>query len=188
VNRLTIGVDIDGVIVDIARAWLPLLSEVCGRPVSAKDLCSWDLGAALGISEEQVNRVWLQTLGTDLLRHAPAIKGAIDGLASLARHEVWLVTARPASMAELTRFWLADNGARYQHLVHERFGNKLWAGGGFDVFIEDYLEEARVIAEAGVPSILFDQPWNRGGELPPNCTRVTDWHGVVALIDALGRQ
>ncbi len=51
-KRLVIGIDIDGVIADIGVVILPLLSEVCARPVLYQDLCSWDLGEALNIDEK----------------------------------------------------------------------------------------------------------------------------------------
>jgi len=187
-KRLVIGIDIDGVIVDYASAMLPVLSEVCGRPVLVEDLRCWDLREALGINDEELAYIWEQTLGTDMLRHAGPIEGAIPGLEALSRHEVWLVTARPSSMLDLTRSWLADNKARYDHLVVDRYGDKLSAGGGFDVFVEDYLGEARTLAEAGVLTILMDQPWNREPVLPENCTRVKDWSSILEMVNRLEKQ
>ncbi len=46
-KRLVIGMDIDGVIVDFRSTILPMLSEVCARPILYQDLCSWDLGKSL---------------------------------------------------------------------------------------------------------------------------------------------
>jgi len=57
-KRLTIGVDIDGVIVDYAAVMLPIASEICGRPVTLQDLRSWNLMEALDISEKQFKRLW----------------------------------------------------------------------------------------------------------------------------------
>ncbi len=184
-KRLTIGVDIDGVIADYAAVMLPVVSEVCGRPVSVQELRCWDLTLALGIDEAQVAHIWEETLGTDLLRHAPPIEGAISGLSMLSKHEIWLVTARPASLKSITLSWLAENNVRYDHIVLERYGDKVQAGRGFDVFVEDRLDEACSIAEAGVFSILLDQPWNQSPLLHRNCRRVFDWSGIIALVNAL---
>lgn len=181
-KQLTIGLDIDGVIVDYATAMLPVVSEVCGRSVSVRDLRCWDLTEALEIDKQEEAYIWEQTLQTDLLRHARPVEGAISGLLELSRHEVWLVTARPSHMLDLTESWLAVNNAKYDHLVLGRYGDKLLAGHGFDVFVEDYLEEARAIAEAGVFSILLDQPWNQESALPQNCIRVANWGRIVALV------
>jgi len=184
-KRLSIGVDIDGVIVDYATAMLPIVSEVCDRPVCVQELWCWDLTDALDISQEQMRRIWEETLGTDLLRAAPPIDGAIHGLSRLSMHEIWLITARPLSMQDLTLSWLAENNVQYDHVIHGRYGDKVEAGRGFDVFVEDRLDEACTIAEAGVFSILLDQPWNQTPQLPPNCQRVYDWKSILSLIGTL---
>jgi uncharacterized HAD superfamily protein len=185
VRRLVIGMDIDGVIVDYGSVILPLLSEVCNRKVAYQDLCSWDLGEALNIDEETMADTWERILNGDLLRQAPAIKGAIEGLAAISGHEIWLVTSRPFSTQSLTLSWLHDNKVRYDHVVFNRRGDKLSVGPTFDVFVEDFIEEARVIAEAGISTILFDQPWNHAAVLPNNCKRVYDWNAMLLLINDL---
>ncbi|MFC2009950.1 hypothetical protein ACFLT6_00915, partial [Chloroflexota bacterium] len=108
-KRLVIGMDIDGVIVDLATAMLPLLSEVCARPVAYQDLCLWDLSEALNISQETMNDTWGRLFKSDALRHASPIDGAINGLSALNKHEIWLVTSRLLSMKGLTLSWLRDN-------------------------------------------------------------------------------
>ncbi|MFC2056752.1 hypothetical protein ACFLTO_04185 [Chloroflexota bacterium] len=184
-NRLVIGIDIDGVIVDIGTAMLPLLSEVCARPVAYQDLCSWDLGEALSIGGETVNHIWTRLFDSDALRYAPPIDGAITGLSALSKHEIWLITGRPMSTQTDTLSWLHDNKVSYDHIVFDRRGDKVSVGPTFDVFVEDFTEEAYTIAEAGVFAILFDQPWNRTSILPNNCKRVHDWNTILLLINNL---
>jgi uncharacterized HAD superfamily protein len=164
-------------------AILPLLSEVCDRPVVYQDLCSWDLGEALNIDETTMTDTWKRILNTDLLRHAPPIDGAIEGLSALSKYEVWLVTSRPISMKELTLSWLRENGASYDHIVFGKRGNKLSVGPAFNIFVEDFIEEASVIAEAGIFTILFNQPWNNDSELPKNCVRAFDWNSILLFIN-----
>lgn len=183
--RLVIGLDIDGVIVDYASAMLPLLSEICGRPIEYQDLGNRDLGDALNIDGKTVTYVWERVLISNFLRNAQPINGAIAGLSALSQHEIWLVTGRPASMRHLTELWFQKKNVKYNNMVFDRIENKLAVGRGFDVFVEDYLEEACAIAEAGVSSILFDQPWNQAPALPEKCQRVYDWNGIVQAIDRL---
>ena len=184
-KRLVIGLDIDGVIVDLGTAMLPLLSEVCARPVAYQDLCSWDLGEALSIGQETMNRTWKRLFDSDALRYAPPIDGAINGLSALSEHEIWLVTSRPISIQDLTLTWLHDNKVHYDQLVFNRRGDKLSVGPIFSVFVEDFLDETIIIAEAGIFTILFDQPWNQASKLPANCKRAYNWDGVLQLIDNL---
>ena len=180
-----IGVDIDGVIVDLGTAMLPLLSEVCARPVLIQDLCSWDLGKALNIDEKTMAYTWGQILNSDLLRHAPPIIGAIEGLSALSKHEIWIVTSRPMSTQNLTLSWLQDNKISYDHIVFGRRGDKLSVGPIFDVFIEDFIEETNVITAAGIFAILFDQPWNHISKIPANCKRAYNWDDVLLMIKDL---
>ena len=184
-KRLVIGIDIDGVIVDLGSAMLPLLSEVCARPVLYQDLCSWDLGKALNIDEATMAHTWERLFNSNLLRHAPPIKGAVEGISALSKHEIWLVTSRPMSTESLTLSWLHDNKVSYDHIVFNRRGDKLSVGPTFDVFVEDFVEEAYAIAEAGIFTILFDQPWNQISILPKNCKRVYDWNAILLLINDL---
>jgi len=176
--------DIDGVIVDLGTAMLPLLSEVCAKPVAYKDLCSWDLGEALSIGQETMNHTWERLFDSDALLYAPPIDGAITGLSALRDHEIWLVTSRPLSTQELTLSWLHDNSVHYDQIVFNRRGNKLSVGPKFNVFVEDFLDETVTIAKAGIFTILFDQPWNQSSELPPNCKRAYNWDDVLQLINS----
>ena len=177
--------DIDGVIVDIGTAMLPLLSEVCARPVAYQDLCSWDLGEALNIGEETMNRTWGRLFNSDALRYAPSIDGALNGLSALSEHEIWLVTSRPISTQDLTLSWLHDNRVHYDQIVFNIRWDKLSAGPTFNVFVEDFLDEAITIAKANIFTILFDQPWNQASKLPGNCKRAYNWDGVLQLINNL---
>ena len=127
------GLDIDGVIVDLGTAMLPLLSEVCARPGGIQDLCSWDLGEALGIGHETMNRTWERFFDSDAFRYAPPIDGAINGLSALSEHEVWLVTSRPISTQDLRLSWLHDNRLHYDQIVFNRRGDKLSVGPAFGI-------------------------------------------------------
>ena len=184
-KHLTIGMDIDGVIVDYGNAMLPLLSEVCHRPVLYHDLRYWDLSKALDLEEEVIVDVWEHVLGSDILRHASPIRGAIDGLSVLSKHEIWLVTGRPASMQSLTVSWLGEKNIKYDRLVFDSGVDKLSVGQNFDVFVEDNLEQACAIVEAGIFTLLLDQPWNQASILPKRCQRVPDWNAIVLSISKL---
>lgn len=180
--------DIDGVIVDYISAMLPLLSEVCNRPISYQDLRSRDLGEAANIDEKKEAYVWEQVLYTDLLRYAPPINGAIAGLSALSKHEIWLVTGRPIFMQNLTVSWLNEKNIKYDRIVFDsgKSAGTLSLERDFDVFVEDQLEVAYLIAGAGVFTLLLDQPWNQTPVLPKHCKRVTDWNAIVLSINKLG--
>ncbi|UCE98088.1 MAG: hypothetical protein JSV74_01810 [Dehalococcoidia bacterium] len=184
-KQLVIGIDMDGVIVDFGSVILPELAKLCDRPVLYRDLRSWDLSQALNIDEKIMAATWKQIMDSDLFQQAPPIKGAIEGLLALSKHKIWLVTSRSKSMQDLTVSWLKDYQISYDHLVFDRRGDKHLAGPKFDVFVEDFLDEAVTLAEAGIYTILFDQPWNKKATLPKNCQRVCDWNAILELINKL---
>lgn len=88
-------------------------------------------------------------------------------------------------MQSLTVSWLGEKNIKYDRLVFDSGADKLSAGRNFDVFVEDNLEQACAIAEAGIPSLLLNQPWNQASILPQRCQRVPDWDAIVLAISKL---
>lgn len=184
-KRLRIGIDIDGVIVDYVTASLPLLSQICDRPISYQDINSRDLTKALGMGKQAIAYFWRQVLFTELLQYAPPIKGVTKALSQLDGHKLWLFTGRPKHLKPLTESWLIGNSIVYNRIVFDsgKTVGKLSTERNCDVFIEDQLEVAAVLAEAGVFTILLDQPWNQTPILPRNCIRVFDWDSIILQIN-----
>jgi uncharacterized HAD superfamily protein len=177
-RNLKIAIDIDGVIVDLVTAMLPLLSKACGRPVHHEDIYCFDIGKALNI-ESKMQYIWDQVYHSDILQTAPPIKGAIMGLDKLSNHEIWLVTHRPKWTQQDTELWLKEKKIKYHRLEFVRSTKKLSVGPDFDVFLEDNLEQACAIAEAGIQAILLSHPWNTCTTLPEKCIRVSDWDAIT---------
>lgn len=187
-KKLTIGLDIDGVIVDYAAVMMPVISRACGRHVSVEEINTYDITECLELDTSTADSVWKQILNSNSLLHAPPIEGAIEGLSAISGHEIWIVTGRPASLDKLTERWLRERNIRYDRIIFDRAMDKMLVGPEFDVFVEDFLEGARVIAESGVLTLLFDQPWNRSDSLPENCQRVFDWDTIVKRVDEVRGQ
>jgi len=183
-KNLKIGIDIDGVIVDLVTAMLPLLSEICRRPVYHSDIYCFDIGKALKI-EDKMEDIWTEVYNGNILRVAPPIKDAIIGLNELSEHEIWLVTQRPKSSRSDTELWLREKKIEFDNLRFVDTVGKESLARNLDVFLEDNLETACAIAEAGIDSLLFDQPWNQCSKLPQRCERVKDWRDVVMYIKVL---
>ena len=186
-NRLVIGLDIDGVIIDYLRQILPLLCDIYGRTIRYEDITHPTLSKFLNIDEETSADIWEQILNTDLMQNAPPIEGAIEGLAALSRHEIWLITGREASMEDLTVSWLKNHEIKYDRIMFEseKVEGNLLLEKQCGIFVEDQLEAAYSLAEAGVFTLLFNQPWNQAESLPENCRRVYDWDNIVKIISEL---
>lgn len=186
-KRLVIGLDIDGVIIDYLRSILPFLCEICGRTIRYEDITHPTLSKFLNIDEATSADIWNRIIGTGLMHNFPPIAGAIEGLAALRRHEIWLITGREASMQDLTVSWLKNHGIRYDRIMFEseKVEGNLSLEKQCGIFIEDQLEAAKSLAEAGIFTLLFNQPWNRAESLPENCRRVYDWDNIVEIINQL---
>lgn len=153
-DSLIIGIDIDGVIFDIGSAMVPLLSELCSKPISSQDLKSWDLEEALGLPTGELRDFWDQLFIRDEFQSASPITHAIQSISSLTTHVIWLITSRPESIKQQTVRWLCDNGVHYDHIVFNKRGDKHVVGPVFDIFIEDFLEETISLTNAGIFTIL----------------------------------
>ena len=90
-------------------------------------------------------------------------------------------------MQDLTTAWLADNGVKYDRIIFDsgKMVGNLSPERQCNVFVEDLLEVANLLADAGVYTLLFNQPWNQSDMLPENCHRVYDWDTIVRMINRL---
>lgn len=192
-KQLIIGLDIDGVIIDYIRSILPLLSEICKQQINYEDITHPSLTQLLNvldIDERTAETIWNQVLKTDFLLKSPPVEGAIEGLGLLTHHDIRLITGRPESIKGITLSWLDINGIKYDRIVFESYK----AAGlsspekECDLFIEDQLEIARVFAEAGINTLLLDQPWNLATSLPENCHRVYNWSEIIETVSQLEQE
>ena len=131
-----------------------------------------------------MERVWQEVIASGKLLHTPLIDGAQQGISELQHHEIWLVTARPSAIKEVTLTWLNEKRIYYDHILFD-INDKHLASPDFDVFVDDFLDNVLPMAETGTFSLLFDQPWNQVPELPPNCRRIYTWAEVVLNVKAL---
>ena len=176
---LKIGVDIDGCVADFVTAFLPVLKDLVGREIRYEEITHYWFQDVLGYDDETEKRVREEIDRRDVLRRLPPIAGSLETLNRLGRdHEVHFVTARPGwQWGEVTRDWLAAEGYRCDSVLF-REEKKAEAGEGFDLFVEDYLENAKDLAALGIQVCLYDQPWNQSEELPEGVVRVGTWEEI----------
>ena len=79
-------------------------------------------------------------------------------------HDVYFVTAREGKYTQLTERWLEMWDIPFNALAHTEIGEKLEILDFLDaeLFVEDRMEEANLIAKGGRVSYLVDRPWNQG--------------------------
>lgn len=172
---LKLGVDLDGVVVDIVGAMLPHLSLVCGYEVTERDIGCYEFQTALGLDDSQMDRVWNLVEQERLYSRALPVDGAVTYLAELNGVDWRFVTSRPKWTRGVTLDWLNGYGLGHREVVFTSRGKPAAVDLGLNVFIEDDMETALELAGHGVHVLLFDHPWNQASDLPDNCRRVHSW-------------
>ncbi|WP_031526257.1 5' nucleotidase, NT5C type [Dyadobacter crusticola] len=174
-NRKSIAVDMDNVLVDIEVNWIEAYEEAFGIRVSRE--------AMLGIPEDQAfpdplaARSLLYKPG--FFRNAPVIAGAQEAILKLQEHfEIYIVSAAmefPNSLLE-KHDWLG------QHFPSIHWRNIVFCGDksviNTDYLIDDHLKNLDYCK--GTP-ILFSASHNAGID---KYRRVNSWAEVLELFEA----
>lgn len=185
--RLKIGMDLDGVVVDLVEAMIPLLSAKANRQISKSDIVTFDIGQALSIETAEMDKIWRHVIQDGFYATAPAISGAIEGLYAIRHHEIWFVSSRPKEAKRQTEEWLNRYRVDYAYLILNDSQKNVAVRYNFHICVEDNLDRALQVVNAGIHSLLFDQPWNQSTELPKGCIRVRTWHEIVQCVETISR-
>ncbi len=188
-QRKRIGVDFDDVLADFCRYIVAMYNAKHGTSHKVETMDEIYLDKLWGGSREEavdfVNDYFPFTGET------PPIKGVKEALETLAKdHELILITGRPETAMEVTHGWLETHlpGIFKTTYFTNQFTDpekmskaKFCKAHGIDVMIDDFRGTALDMAAAGIPVLLFDQPWNQG-EMPSGVTRVHSWQEVLQNI------
>lgn len=165
---MNLGIDIDGVLADSVPSFLNLLNLMFGKKWTPADITTYRFEDALGISEKDAAHFWKLFARQGGWGRIRPIKGAVEFCTRLARqHAIILVTGRPRHYVEIeTKAWLRQHKIAYDELIFVSSGqDKLSASRGagqlLDLLIEDSYEYGKPLADAGIPVLLIDYPWNR---------------------------
>lgn len=195
-----IYVDLDDVLCETARAYLVLLETHFGKTATFDSMHSFNLGESFSLNPRELAR--LMSLGHDdgVLKHLATIPGAKRGLDTFRAigYDITIVTGRPPSSEEATRFWLDANRIPYQQLIFvDKYGRS--SGDGmhrrsltlgelsqmtFVYAVEDSRDMAVFLSgQMGLPVALLDRPWNRVDHddqrvLSPMVERFSDWSEI----------
>jgi uncharacterized HAD superfamily protein len=190
---MRIGVDVDGVLYHWERTARYMLRRKLGdegRRIP-EDLYhpsdSWN-AIQHSIEDEDWRWLWKEGVEQGLFRYGHVVGGSLEGLNELEeRGEIVIVTSRPKHAVKDTIAWLSlmtdKINVRGIHILGTR-ENK--SAAPIDVLIDDALHNVRDMAEAGKPSVLFDQPWNQEhieDEFPSLVVRGIGWQDAVYALD-----
>ena len=182
---MRIGVDIDGVVSDSYPAWLEELNRHFGKNITVLD--NYEMHLVFDVPREDMNEFFVGNVERLFLMANP-VSGALEGIQTLLRegHEVIYVTARTPEEKDVTVRWLTMHGIPHEHVLFTGFKSKVdfvkqW---GIEAFIEDYQENAKVIAESGVPVFLLNASYNQVCH-SKGITRCHSWNEILEGIQRL---
>lgn len=190
---MRIGIDLDGVITDIARFVADYGTKFCyENNIEFKlNAGEYDEAKALGISYEDAEKFWNEYLPYYAMKYN-AREFAREVIAKLKEtNEIYIITARnedglpPESyghMQEMVVNWLKHQNIAYDKIIFTK-GSKLpyCLENNIDVMIEDSPRNILDISSK-VPVLCFDNQYNEkmGGE---NITRVYSWYDILKKLE-----
>ena len=192
---MRIGIDIDNVIVEIVPPLLPEMNKIFGTKLSYKDIYMYDFHTILGISEvEMREKFWKKKkLIKKLFMAAKPVRGVQKAIKYLSKnHEIILVTDRPREFMSITTKWLSKWSiprTEIKHMIGGIKGKHTYAefqkihGLGFDVFIEDKLEDVILLTRHCSRVFLYKRPWNVTKNAAKSFVCVNNWEEIIKKVD-----
>lgn len=180
---LSICIDIDGTVTE-PHYWLRRANEHFGKEARPEEVACYEAHQALGIPEDDY-AAFYDAYGEQLHAEAEIREGVQQVLNELFRsHSLHFVTARDERMRDVSLEWLEKHGVPLDSISLLGHPNKVQKARDLqsDLFLEDSLDNAMQLASAGFRVLLVDCSYNQAN-LPPNVTRVKDWHEIGRIIN-----
>ncbi len=190
-----VGIDLDGTVADYMSGAVPLLAEHYGlKPDFSAD--AYRIEEVFGLTAETVPSDLREVLYEELhlFRNLPKLEtdgDMITTMLKLADVKVYFITARSGTktIREDTITWLNRYGFQYDDVFHTEDKARLCTHINIDVMYEDELRQISELRQAGINTVVRDQPWNF--KLPSTgdrgITRVYNWQEAFnAMKEYLG--
>ena len=187
-HALTICVDIDGTLTK-PHAWLEYTAKLYNRNITPEMYQTCSAVEALGIDKQEYTDLYFansKLFYYDLCKFRPYASKVMDLLNQ--NHNVHIVTSREKEFAAVTQQLLTDHQVPGTLHVIESFDKVTPARSlGCQLFIEDNIEIAESLAQAGFPVLLMDCAYNRK-PLHQLIRRVSDWEEVEAVVQSMSQE
>jgi uncharacterized HAD superfamily protein len=179
-----IGIDLDGVLGDLAGAVIEEIRIKLDREVKREEINSHDLSACLKLTSREIKDVFT----SDVFVRMNPCSDARSGLRALYQKGwvIHIITDRFWSDDdwEVARDWLKRHDFEYDHLNLVRGKDKAEYAKvhGISVFVEDNVGTVREISKVCDKAYLLDRTYNKGS-LPRNVSRVASWDSIIESLE-----
>jgi uncharacterized HAD superfamily protein len=192
-RRMRIGVDLDDVLADFVPALAVYHNEVYGTALTKESFWAYRFWDVLGITQEEAVKRVYDFLRSSQAKEIQSLQGSREAVEMLGReHELFVITARDESIAEMTMEWLTKHFVDLFSGVY--FANHFSTTSvpkskgdicnelGIDVVVDDSSENALDCVTADRRVLLFSAPWNANAQLAENIERVFAWEDILKKI------
>lgn len=180
---MNLGFDIDGVIANFVKTFIEIVQKKYALSLKETDIYCHELDLVLGIDKEEKNELIRETIKEDLDVY-PGAKAIIERLYEEG-HKIFILTARPNDLIEVTKTWLKKKGILYTELIQLNEGEKHLAQIDLDLIVEDNLEEAIGLSKKVKNVLVYDHPWNQTLNVKGLVKRVRNWNEIFEEIQRL---
>lgn len=160
-DKITIGVDVDGVLADFMSALLKRVNKKHNVSLKTSDITYWDwCEDGINIYEEIVDA----SKDDDFMENMKPIKGSLEVMNELfEKYSIKIVTSRLPAAWMSTCVWLKKY-FKFHDIIFTHGKDKTKDLTKVDILIDDRAFATQVFVEkGGEKAILFDQPHNREG-------------------------
>ncbi len=196
---MQIGIDLDDVLGDTNRTLNAYHNNIYGTSFTREHYLSYKYWDIWGGTREDAIRKFDHFAEQGIFEAIPPIEGALYGmkrLKDISQGTAHVITGRSESSRNSTEQWLTHHFPGEITSLH--FTNVFPVNGevtrrkgdlcrelGITLMIDDSLEFAQTCTENGIAVIIFDAPWNKSADLPPNTYRALGWHEIVDIAERI---
>jgi len=190
--KLTVGVDVDGVVADLHKEWLRRYNTDFNDNLTEEDIKTWAIQEYVKPEARVLNKNGLMPIfqylqDPDLYEQTPEIPHAREGLEYIRRrgHDVVLVSSCVLNQADQKMHWVinhkmitplrGDTLLDFVAMSDKRFLKA-------DALIDD---RDKNVKEAMGFRILYDSPWNYDTSPEDYDYRMNSWLDVEDVVDRL---
>lgn len=183
-NKLRLGIDLDGVVADFTRGWMGFYNPEFGTSLQVEDSVSWN-GLIDLTHFKDMGEFWKWSSdldGRSLFWHLETFPGAVEALESLdaAGHKIVILTTKPDFAVHDTLEWLARHRLPTTeiHILEDKWTVEC------DVYLDDSPIVLPRLVEHRPNSVIcrYVRPWNDPMEGATDVRNFDEFRDVVSRL------